>query len=84
MMNKIASTSKILKELKLKAVKDLTLFHCKSNTVFSTDALLELQKESNETSGSDHFHCISLSGYSCEFNLFESKQEVKNIRDKEL
>ena len=46
MMKKIASTSKNLKELKLKALKDLTLFHCKSDTIFSTDALLELQKES--------------------------------------
>ena len=81
MMNKIASTSKILRELNVKTVKDLTLFYCKTDTIFSTNALLKLQKESNETFGLDHFHCISSRGYSCDSNLFESKQEVKNIRD---
>ena len=81
MMEKTAKTSKIKQNLKLFSILH---WFIANQMHFFKDALLKFQKGSIEIYGLDPLYCISLPGYNCECNLFESKREVKYIRDKGL
>ena len=59
----------------------LTMVYGKSDTFFSADAFLNIQKHALEKNGLDLLLFVFLPGYTFECNLYEGKQEVKIILD---